>query len=364
MRLSWTLFGYVARAFLVKFAGVLAGILCIVLVFDLIELLRRGGGQANVGFGLLIEMALLKLPNMAQIVLPFAVLFAGLLTFSRLTRTNELIVCRAAGVSAWQFLAPAIVCAFLIGAFRVTVFNPVAAVMTARFEQLEDQVLRGRSSLLAVSESGLWLRQGSQGSDSILHAGSLDPRDQVFHDVIGFLFDGEDGFAGRLDAKRARLLPGRWEFEGVELMHRDQTPQKLERYSLPTELTLAHLQDTFAPPETLSFWDLPRFIDILERAGFSAARHRLHLNALLSSPLLLCAMVLIAAAFSMRMVRRGGTMAIAAGGLASGFILYFATDLIYALGLSARLPVVLAAWTPAAVSLLLGVATLLHQEDG
>ncbi len=114
----------------------------------------------------------------------------------------------------------------------------------------------------------------------------------------------------------------------------------------------------------MSFWDIPRFIRSLEAAGFTAHRHRLHWHALLATPVLLCAMVLIAATFSLRPARRGGTVYLAAGGIGAGFLLYFMSNVVYALGLSSGIPVVLAAWTPAGVSMLLGVSTLFHLEDG
>src|SRR5205085_8210978 len=126
-------------------------------VFDLIELLRRTASREAVSFALNLEMALLKLPNTAQVMLPFAVLFGTMLTYWRLTRSQELVVARAAGVSVWQFLFPALLVALLIGIFRMTIFNPVASVMTQRYEAIESQIFRGRTSLLAVSDTGLWL---------------------------------------------------------------------------------------------------------------------------------------------------------------------------------------------------------------
>ena len=114
----------------------------------------------------------------------------------------------------------------------------------------------------------------------------------------------------------------------------------------------------------MSFWDLPGFINTLEAAGFSALRHRLHWHSILSIPLLLCAMVLIAATFSLRLTRRGGTGLLILVGLFAGFLLYFLTDIVLALGMSASIPVVLAAWAPSGVFALLGLAMLLHLEDG
>ena len=75
-------------------------------------------------------------------------------------------------------------------------------------------------------------------------------------------------------------------------------------------------------------------------------------------------MVLVAATFSLRMQRRGGATLMIVGGVVSGFLLYFLSDIVFALGLSAKVPVTLAAWTPTGVSLIFGASMLLHLEDG
>ena len=133
---------------------------------------------------------------------------------------------------------------------------------------------------------------------------------------------------------------------------------------LPTDLTGHRIQDSFAAPETLSFWDLPSFVRELEAVGFSAREHRLYWHGLLALPLLLSAMLLIGTTSSLRLVRRGGTGLLITAGLATGFVFYILSDVVFAIGLSGRLPAVLAAWTPAGIAVLLGCTTLLHLEDG
>ena len=140
--------------------------------------------------------------------------------------------------------------------------------------------------------------------------------------------------------------------------------RKLHEMHLATTLTPRKIEESFASPDTMSFWDLPGFIGLLEQSGFPAQRHRLHFNVLLARPFLLCAMVLVAATFSLRMQRRGGATLMIVGGVVSGFVLYFVSDIVFALGLSAKLPVALAAWTPTGVSLIFGASMLLHLEDG
>ncbi len=81
-------------------------------------------------------------------------------------------------------------------------------------------------------------------------------------------------------------------------------------------------------------------------------------------PLLFAAIILLATSFSLRPQRRGRVGLVIFGGVITGFLLYFLSNFVFALGLSGKIPVILSAWTPAGVTLMLGIATLLHLEDG
>lgn len=364
MRLSWTLSRYFSLHLLGSIGAVFAVFLGLIFLGDLIELMRRSAGNDQISFPTLILLGALQLPALTERALPFAVLFGALWSYIRLGRNHELVVVRASGVSVWQFLAPGIGLALAIGIFVVGAYNPISASFTARFEQLEAKYLRGRPSLLAVSPSGLWLRQADARGQSVIHALRATNQGMELEDVIIFLYEGSDKFASRIDAESAQLHDGYWEITKATLTGPDQAPEFVETKRLATTLTPERIQDSFASPETLSFWDLPEFISVLEEAGFSAVRHRLHWHSIMTMPLLLCAMVLIAATFALRASTRAGIAMVVLGTLVTGFVLFFLTDLALALGRAGSLPVILSAWTPAGISILLGVTMLLHQEDG
>ncbi|MGA8383364.1 MAG: LPS export ABC transporter permease LptG [Stellaceae bacterium] len=365
VQLAKTLSAYIARQFFGWFCGVFGAIAVITFLADYVELIRRGGEKPRATLGRLFVMALLQSPQTAQEALPFAVLFGTMLAFWRLTRNNELVVARAAGVSVWQFLVPAVLVALLVGIFAVTVFNPIASVAEANFERLESSVFNQGADELSLSSAGLWLRQSDEaGNQIIIHAGRLASPDLVLGDVTLFFFNRLTQFTARIDAHTARLEPGDWLILDGVRWRPDKPPQAFSRWRLPTQLTLHRIEESVASPDTISFWELPRFIALLEESGFSAQRHRLHYDVLLARPFLLCAMVLVAAIFSLRMQRRGGVTVMIVGGVAAGFFLYVLSDVIFALGISAKVPIVLAAWTPTGVSLIFGATTLLHLEDG
>jgi lipopolysaccharide export system permease protein len=364
MRLSLTLTGYLGRRFLASIAVVMVILLGLVVLFEMVELLRRASGRESANFGILLEMALLKTPLLAQKIIPFAALFAGMYSFARLTRANELVVARAAGVSVWQFLMPALATALILGGLVVTVFNPLSSAMVYRYEQMEAKHLRGRPSLLAVSNSGIWLRQADENGQSVIHAQGVSQQGLEFQGVIIFLFEDADRFVSRIDARTAKLHDKYWELTDAVLTEPQGSPAFRTTYRLETSLTYGQIQDSFASPETMSFWALPKFIDMMQKTGFSAVRHRLHWHAMLSGPLLLFSMVLIAATFALRLTRYGSTALLTAGGVLAGFVLYFLSDITFALGLSGAIPAILAAWTPAGVATLLGLGMLFHLEDG
>lgn len=365
VRLSLTLSAYIARHAFTAMLIALIALGLIAVVIDLIELLRRAGSRPDATFGVVFTMAWLHLPFFLQQLLPFAVLFGTMFGFQRLTRSHELVAARAIGISVWQFLTPALGVALTLGVLSVTVFNPIGAILVSKYETMERLYFSHRASMVAVSQGGLWLRQTHADSgDVLLHARQMKRNPPTLTAVTVFFYDEDNHFSARADAEAARLEAGNWVLVNPVHSKPDGNSEVLASLKVPTDLTPDRIKDSFEAPETTSFWDLPAFIEQLEAVGFSATEHRLHWHRLLSRPFLLAAMLLIGVTFSLRLVRQGGTGILIVGGLITGFAFYILSDVIFALGLSGRLPPALAAWTPAGVAILLGVTTLLHLEDG
>ncbi len=364
VHLSLTLSAYIAKQMALGIAIALFALGVIAVVVDLIELLRRSTSRPDATFSVVFQMAWLHLPFFLQKLLPFAVLFGAMFSFHRLTRSHELVAARAVGVSVWQFLMPALTVATVLGVFVVAILNPIGSVLIKKYESMERNYFSNSSALVTVSPGGLWLRQQSDEGELLLHARQMTRTPPKLANVTVFFFDEQKRFAARADAISADLEAGYWNMRGPIYTVSDGSGRRMESMKIPTDLTPSRIQESFEAPETTSFWDLPDLIASLEAVGFSAREHRLYWHRLVALPFLLAAMLLIGATFSLRLVRQGGTGILIAGGLITGFGFYILSDVIFALGLSGRLPPAMAAWTPAGIAILLGVTTLLHLEDG
>ncbi len=350
--------------------AVLAALSGLVALFDFIELLRRSASKPDATFSLVTQIAALRVPYIAIQILPFAVLLGGIIAFWRLTRSSELVVARAAGVSAWQFLTGPMLCAAFLGAFATMAVSPLSSAMLARAEALDNTYLRTGGGPLALAGGQLWLRQSDRQlapeGIAILHAHkvSLAGNQLAAEEVSVFRLDGQDRLLARIEATQATLAGGAWTLQDARVIRPDHLPEPPVTLRLATDLTVSRVQESFASPDTLSVWALPDFIALLERSGFSAIRHRLHFQALLALPLLAATMSLVSAGFSMRPSRRGGVAKMLGSGVAAGFALFVVSKVAEEFGQSGALPPLMAAWVPAASGLMLAIALLLHMEDG
>ncbi len=364
MRISPTLSRYIVRHYLTNFVTVYFALIVIIFLADSLELLRRASKVPSLPAGIAFKMALLKLPQDAQELFAFATLFAAMYTFWRLTRTLELIVARAAGVSAWEFLWPAVAAAITIGVIKITLINPASSVLASRYENLDTKLLHGHTSALDISASGLWLRQNQDSSYFILHAKTVQPADFTLNGVNVYLFDTNDHYLSRVDAATAHLEKGKWVIPEARIEQFDPDKTQVTTYELPTDLTRKQIENNYSSPTSLSFWRMPRYIANMESTGFSAVKVRMQFDSLLSQPFLFGGIVLVAAAITLGPPRRTNTATIIGGGTLVAFGLFFLNDVVRALGLDEIIPVTIAAWTPAALTLLIGFAALLYLEDG
>ncbi len=360
---------YIARRFIGMFALVFAIFLGIMLLIETIDQLRKYSGT-RLGLGDAVYMASLSVPQSLYRILPLIVILASIALFLALARSSELVVVRAAGRSGLRFLAAPVVAALVIGALAVAVFNPLVAATSKQYDVMSALYGGDGGSVMSLSGAGLWMRQGDAAGQSVIKAARAAPDGASLQGVtfLTFLPDGTP--AQRIEAKQANLQPGQWVLTGVKRWNLASGNPERDATALPdgltlaTDLTVERIRNSFGAATDVAFWNLPRDIADLERAGFSARAHRVWLQMELALPLLLASMVLIAAGFTMRHARFGKTGSMVLLALAGGFAIFFLRNFAQVLGENGQIPILIAAWTPPIAAIMLALGLLLHLEDG
>ncbi|MBB3446475.1 lipopolysaccharide export system permease protein [Rhizobium sp. BK512] len=341
----------------------LIGMSAITFLLDFSETASRISNFPGYTLGGAVLLTAVRLPLILQQTIPFVALFVGITVLIGLNRKYELVVTRAAGISVWQFMLPFIAGSLILGVLTVVALNPLAAWGQRQATQFET-AWRGQDNAMIRALQVPWLRQISGRDDVIIGAKTVLENGTLLMDAVLVHFDSTGQVILRQDAASAKLEDGYWQLNNVVERKPGEIPVRKASEQLRTNLKQDFIKERLTAPETIGFFDLSNRIAAAKSFGISTKALETQFNSLLSQPLLLVAMTLIAATVSLKFSRFNQSRSVILGGILSGFMLYVVTVLVKAFGSSGVVPPFVATWIPVIVALALGATILLHQEDG
>jgi lipopolysaccharide export system permease protein len=361
--------GRLKRYFAFKFLGaalaVFGGVFVLVVLLDYIELMRRSADIPNVSALLVAKTSLYRVPQVTERIMPFCILVGAMVCFLGLSRRLELVIARSVGMSAWQFVLPAILTALIFGIVATAIYNPLSAIMQEKAKKLEAQIFGTQQpSTFGSVGGGFWVRQKTNDGETIINAKSSEQQGALLGGVTIFVYDKTVHFVERIEANAATLGDQKWVLSDAKVYKTGQRVEEHKTFDVPTNLNPEQVRESFATPETVPFWRLPAFIKLAEDAGLRGSGYRLQYEKLLAQPFLLASMVLLAAAVSLRFVRFGGVQKMVVIGVLMGFFIFVMAKVVDDLSKAGAMSPFIAAWLPVSFGSVVGFMTILFQEDG
>jgi lipopolysaccharide export system permease protein len=336
----------------------LAVISALVMLIDFVEVSRGVGSDQDLSALRILGLVALKSPAVIVQLLPFVFLFGTLGAYIGLNRRSELVAMRAAGVSAWRFVLPAAGMAFALGVLTVTVLGPLASAGDGLWQRERARISGAAND--DRTDAPIWLREGDDQRQMIIRAGRQD--------VTFFIYvtdaEGNRDFSERIDAQSAALSAGRWRLTNAVGASIGQRAVAYSSLDLVSSLADEEAFERFARPQATPFWSLPNQIQRIEDAGFASTAYRLRLQQLLATPLVFAAMSILAAAFSLRLMRLGDLARMSVAAVVLGFAFFFLNQFSSAMGSAEVVPPLVAAWLPPLLTALAAFTLLFYTEDG
>jgi lipopolysaccharide export system permease protein len=356
---------YVFARMLIGIGIALIAVLASILTIDLVEQMRTVGTRAELTLLEALRLTLLKTPMLVEQTLPFVVLAGVMMAVIGLNRSSELVAMRAAGVSAWRFLTPSAFAGIVLGIITVTALNPLGAQLFQIFESEKEDALS--SSARNASATGVWIRQGNEHGQIVIHADEVDATGATLRGATFMFFEQQQDalrFTRRIRAQTAVLRPGFWQLTNLVEAIPGGRPMRSTHLAIPTTLDETEMIDRFVTPASLSFWQLPPFIAEAREAGFAPTRYELKWQSLLAYPLLLAAMAGLGAAFSLQLQRLGNLARWGAAGVGIGLFLFFYSQLAGAFAMTQAVPAAVAAWSAPLAGVFIALSIVAFMEDG
>ncbi len=339
----------------------------IIMLIDFVETSRNLGGDIDISMAGILLLTALNAPMLVEQTIPFVVLFGVMGALFSLNRHSELIVLRASGLSAWNFLKPVIIVTLVLGALWTIAFNPFAAISQEQRAKLMQQI--NPEQISKTENKPIWLREGREHGHIIIHAKRINIGENTLYDVTFYEFekmaDNMARLTSRYDAKKAELFKqGYWMITDVLENEVGKPAKKYEAISRNTTITINDLRDSLSRKDNTQFWHLQAGIKKAQKSGYDPTRLIIKFNKLLAMPLTLVAMAIIAAGASLNLSRSGGGLRLLIIGGVIGFGMFFIDNLIAAFGETGTLPPALAAWSVPVLVLLFSLSYLSWIEDG
>ncbi len=357
-----TLLFYFTKVYISRFSFVLAIITAGLLLANIFDALNRFRA-VTFTFSLFIKLITFKLPYLIVEILPLASFIATLAFFEYLSRSNELISAFNAGLSIWKMLAPVILSIIVIGLITSCIIQPIAAILIASHEKLENKILRKNNNAALLIDSGVMVAEKYGAEKRFISVQGVDVERKALSNVTILFVDENNDFIDRIDAKEAIIEDNTIKLFKVQIFGKELIPILHDSFIVSTALNINRFTANLIAPEYISFWDLPKKIQKMDEVGMPTVKHRLYYYKQLFRALMMVSFALFAACFtSKRQTRKQNTRKIFFS-VAVGFTIYLFSEIAVAILAYNGIAPMIATLLPILLIMLVSVFMILHLHE-
>ncbi len=343
MNISTRLNTYIFYQSIMGFLIALISVCLSIIMVDLVEQMRAVSGVPNTNIGTALSFTFMRLPGLVEQTIPIVILIGSIITYTGLSRKSEIISMRAAGLSAWQFITPLGILAFLIGINIILVIGPLASSLNEKYETTKAQL---NSSFVQKTDSNtaiVWKNYTYDKGQLVIQGKAID--DNHLTNVTIYEFDMKGTTLNRrIDSNQIVIKNNVLVvYNAIE----NQTGQEqINRELITYEVNKNTLNSQTKEPKLLTAWELPEAAIKAQISGGNPEKYWLRFYKLLGLPFTMVAMAVFAALMSIGLDRSGGKAKSIFIAICVGIFMYFIGDLTGIMATSGIIPAIIAGLCP------------------
>lgn len=360
---------YITKEIFKNFFIIFFGLLILFFAVDFFEMTKDAKNIDN-ALKISTEIVLFRIPNLLETILHFIILLAGLFTFYKLSNNSEIVIMRTSGRSIFQIIKFPTFIAFLFGIFVITIYNPISSSLNVKSERLRNIHFKNEKEDLLESSSGIWFKQRNLEDDNgniVIRASKVYKELLVFNDVILIYIDNNDNFIKRINTKTLKLnKDNTWIAIDNYIIEEGKEMEFVDKITIPTTLTNKFVSKTikndYESMYNISFWNLRSSIKELKESGFNTLKFEIRYYYMMTVPFLFAIMILISAYYGMVSTRDNKKYISIVKGIAVGFIIFIAHNIVAELTNAEKLTVLDGSVFIVLIFILLSIVLLMRKD--
>ena len=309
----------------------------LLIIGDFVEQFRKSTGK-DVPIKIIFQLSVFNFFSLVEFIIPIVSFFAALLTYILFIKNSEFLIIGSVGISNIRILIPAIILYFIIGIFFVTIINPLSAVFYDRYTELEYKYIAKSDKFASITKNGIWLKQfnSKKNISSVLYAQQISNNGSTLLNFMLLEYDEKGAFQGRIDGKRAYLENGFWAMNDVQISPKYNQASFHINHKYATNIKSSDITNSLSSPDSISFWEMRKFINFLEDLGYSARDFKLYYYNLMILPFFLSFLTILASSLVSDLKQNSKITKTIITAFIIIFIVYFLSNLLDALGSSSQ----------------------------
>jgi len=336
---------YVSRKIIFSFLLIFFSLLMVFYIIDVVELIDDIF-QNDVSFTYLLRYVYYNTPEILSFIFPVSILTAVLLSFSLMSKNNEIIAVKVSGISLYRLALPALVIGFLLSLVFFFIQENLTPIANRKARETLN-IIHKREVPTERKDTKRWVLGDN---NEIYFYNHFDKKLKRFSNFNIIYMDKNFKLLKRLSAKNA-YWTGEKQLQlkaGFQRNFSENIPQDFQAFKsrlleVPEGENL--FVRTIAFPEFMNIDNLKRYITYLEKNKADTHRYEAKLFYKYAFPFSSLIMVIIAIPFSFFMGNKGTLFGI---GIAVGIslVFWFTFAVFNALGSAAILSPFISAFAP------------------
>ena len=347
---------YILQKFLKTFILVVGVFYCFGLILNLFEEIEFFK-NINVSFFFPLMLTSIFVPSMILKLLPFIIFISSMIFMLQIRNNKDLLSLKVYGFSNLKIFFVLAFTSFFLGWIILFIVTPISSSMVKYYEKTKSLYAKDIDHLITVNKNGLWIKESLKNKERIITASN--PENFNLSNIIIYHLDRDFKLKEKILSKTADIRTKNWVMKDVVIFQEKNgvfENEKKDTYQINSIYDYEKIKNLFRNFDSISFLQLVVSYNNLLESGYNERYLTQNLHSMLTLPFFLCLMTAISAILTMGALKRSDNLKFVFVGLIVTIIVYYFKDLSLALGLTDRVPLILAIWSPI---LILGLFTFI-----
>ena len=285
------------------------------------------------------------LPDLIINLLPFIIFLSAIWFFRSIKLNKDLLSLKVFGFSNFDIAKLSSSIAFIFGIIVIVAINPITSSLLQYYEITKARYSDEVNHLISFNKNGIWIKDQTEERKLIVNAESLD--NEILTDVTIYTFLNDENLFSRINAESVDISNMVWILKNVRVFNFENSKnEKYEVLELNTNYDILKINSIFKNTRTLSFFNLVNNYHFLIKRGYNEQKLKERIHSLLSLPVYLVLMVLLAAIFILSDMKKTNNISIFFVSIFTCVAVYYLKDLSMALGQTGKINLLLSIWIP------------------